>query len=99
MYTRKQYLNHECTHAEYFAQFTDDGVRARVLAHIGLDELKASTDEHMNDIALNRWDAVLQVFPRHISEAMREAGDYPTQAGAVCIAKQAAREILAANQE
>ena len=95
MNTRKEYLNHDCTFAEYYGQFVDSGVMARVLHVISLDELTNSNDEHLNDIELSRWDAVLAPFPKHIGDQMRECGDFPTMAGAVCIAKEAARQLQA----
>lgn len=51
---------------------------------------KNSTDKHMNDIPLRKWDS-LRIYPR--DGAMKECGDYLTLAGKVCIAKAAARMI------
>ena len=93
MKTRKQYMNKECTFAEYYDQFVDDLVRNNVRIVVGKDRIDKSTDEHLNDIPLNTWDSVLRPFPKHIGDKMRECGDFPTMAGAVCIAKQAARSL------
>lgn len=90
-------------HDEYYLQFVDSGVKARVICEIGLETLKASRDSAFNDIPMNRpfrqnqsgcWDQTMSPFPRHIADKMRECGDYPTLAGAVCIAKRAARELI-----
>ena len=94
MKTRKQYLNKDCTHAEYYAQFITEGVKRSVLQCFNLKELKASIDPSMNDLRLCRWDAVLTPFPKSVADKLREAGDFPTLAGGVCIAKQAARETV-----
>ena len=93
MYTRKQYLDHDCTFAEYYDQFVTDSVISRVATIIGKQRINESTDEHLNDIPLSSWDAILVPFPRYIGDKMRECGDFPTLAGAVCIAKQAARSL------
>ena len=93
MKTRQNYLNGECSHREYYAQFVSEGVKNRVSQAIGDARIKASRDPHFNDIPLGEWDMVIGVFPANIANAMREAGDYPTLSGAVCIAKEAARQI------
>lgn len=99
-FTRKQRLANECSHHEYYSQFVDDGVKARVLSSIKLSELISATDPHLNDISISRWDSVFQpYFPRYISDKMRAAGDYPTLAGAVCIGKAAARQIIKKHKE
>lgn len=94
MKSRKEYLAKQCTHAEYYGQFVDSGIKARVTNSIGMDRLLKSTDKHLNDIPLKEWDRLIPIFPAHIGQAMRDAGDYPTLAGAVCIAKEAARQLI-----
>ena len=93
MFTRKQRLNDECTHAEYYAQFINESVKDRVLKYIGLDAIKRSTDEHMNDIPLVQWDAI--GITRHTGDQFRACGDYPTLAGSVSLYKTAAKQIKA----
>lgn len=93
IYTRQDYLDGKCSHAEYYGQFVDAGVIARVSRAIGVDRIKSSTDPHFNDIPLRKWDRVLVPVPRHIARSMKERGDYATLAGAVCVAKAAARQI------
>lgn len=94
MITRKQYMNKEYTFDEYYLQFVDSGVIARVSAIIGKDRVAKSRDPAFNDISMNLWDAVMAPFPKYIGDKLRECGDYPTLAGAVCIAKRAAKELL-----
>jgi len=90
--TRKQRMNNECTHAEYYAQFVTEGTKKRVLAFIDLDRLIASRDEHLNDIPLKQWDQIGAVWPT--TDRMKQAGDFLTMAGSVCINKEAARQII-----
>lgn len=96
MSTRQDYMNGKCTHREYYAQFVTEQTRQSVLRNIGLERLQQSTDPHLNDIRLSRWDG-LEIVTREMDAAMREAGDWPSLAGKVCIAKEAARQILDAN--
>ena len=93
MYTRNDYLDGKCTHREYYAQFVTEEVRQRVTQRIGKSRIVASEDEHFNDISLVHWDRV-GPFWSAIHERVKEAGDYMTMAGIVCIAKEAARQIV-----
>ena len=89
-HTRKQYLDRECTHREYYGQFVTKGVSD---ALGGLDILK-SNDVHFNDIPLKRWDMRAPFIKLHVGRQLRDAGDYFTLSGAVCILKEAARQIV-----
>lgn len=96
MYTRKQYMGGACSHRDYYAQFVTEYILRMVRDVIGMDTLKASRDEHFNDIQLHRWD--------HLSEALKgslaianEYGDgkkYYSLGNGVCILKEAARQLL-----
>jgi hypothetical protein len=89
-FTRKQYMNNECTHEQYYAQFATPEVVSQVKSQIGEAAIKASTDPHFNDIPLRKWDNLgISVY----KSDMEAAGDYLTLAGKVCIAKAAARII------
>lgn len=92
--TRKDRLENRCTHREYYAQFVTEDIRRMVVDRFGMDRLQRSTDPHLNDIPLQHWDALGVPFPRHIAEWMRAEGDFPTMAGWVCIAKEAARQAI-----
>lgn len=94
MYTRKQYLNKECSHNEYYGQFVTPAWIDRVQRHIGADRVKRSTDPHLNDIHLKEWDNLATPFPASTADKMREAGDYPTLAGGICILKTAALQLI-----
>lgn len=91
MFTRSQYLNRECSHRQYYSQFVTPLTILYVKSCIHVDVLKASQDEHFNDIQLERWDRIPIAYNR---QAMKSCGDYLTPAGHVCIMKEAARQIL-----
>lgn len=94
MYTRKDYLDNNCTHAEYYGQFVTPGILSAVEKSFGKETLKAAfaENEHFNtqSTPLARWDgmAVSLPFP-----SLKPYGDYLTLAGKVCILKAAARII------
>jgi hypothetical protein len=100
MYTRTDYLNKKCTHDEYYGQFVTDGFISTVCNIIGKKKILESTDPHLNDIPLTKWDAIVhnRMLPLGTGEKMKEAGDYLTPSGGVCIAKCAARRIKEAGQ-
>jgi hypothetical protein len=59
MITRQDYLNDsENLHRQYFGQFVNDKVKEHLLNNISKEELLKSKDKHLNDIALDRWDAL-----------------------------------------
>ena len=88
-FSRAQYLNNDCTHQEYYAQFIPGGYTNYVINTIGRASLKRSKDEHLNDIALKRWDALAS--PAGITHQIKKAGTYFTLSDHVCIAKTAAK--------
>lgn len=85
--TRKQYLDMECTHREYYAQFVTPHTMGVVVDFIGADKIMNSTDEHMNDIPLAKWDRLHGIIPKcnSISDT-------------VCTAKEAAKQFKEANK-
>ena len=93
MYTRKDYLDKRCTHREYYAQFVDQWIREQVIHVVTLDYITRSRDEAFNDIPLHLWERVFPLPTIKMDQVMRKRGDYPTKAGLVCIAKEAARQI------
>lgn len=101
--TRKQHLNTvpaegtdaECQahHRAYYAQLVTPGTVSYVVACIGADNLRASTDPFFNDIPLERWDRLSRIMP--ITQGgFKRLDDYPTLASLVCVAKEAARQWL-----
>ena len=98
MTTPHRYQEHgERFHRQYYGQFDLSAYKRRVLQHIGLDALLASKDPYLNDIPLHRWDSLAVPVPATVAAMMREAGDYPTLGGAVCCAKEAARQLIEEN--
>ena len=105
IYTRAEYMNDSkqrgpeatAAHRRYFGQFVTDGTKSRVLSAIGLDRLKSSTDPHFNDIPLRIWDQLTPQLPG--SAGFSKAGDYYTPANGVCLAKEAARQIIEAQPQ
>ena len=99
MMTRQDYLDtplegQPAAHRCYYAQFVTAGILDLVERCIGLDRIQQSTDPHLNDIPLKRWDNLMWGgFPASIAAKLREAGDYPTASAWVCITKEAARQI------
>lgn len=91
-FTRKEYMDHKCTHREYYGQYVSDSLKARVKDDIGLKRLIKSKDEYLNDIPLKLWDNI--PMPYSVQDAMKKNGDFLTQAGIVCIAKEAARQVI-----
>ena len=92
MYTRKEYINGKCTHSQYYSQFVNDNVKLMVKDRVGIKRLKHSKDENFNDIPLKIWDSV--GLPCGIGDLLKQAGDYYTLAGQVCILKEAARHMI-----
>jgi hypothetical protein len=99
MYTRQEYLEQKCSHRNYYGQFVTQQVLSRVMSYIGSSVIVKSKDPHFNDIPLARWDAMFPTCPGDINNAMRACGDYPTKAGLVCIAKEAAKQIQEAMRD
>ena len=92
MFTRAQYMNNEITHRQYYGQFVTPSIKKSIIERIGFERIVNSEDEHFNDIPLELWDRI--GTPADVCEKMREAGDFWTMAGACCINKEAAKQIL-----
>ncbi|MBU2534453.1 MAG: hypothetical protein KKB37_17065 [Alphaproteobacteria bacterium] len=97
MKTRQDYISNKCSHEEYYVQFVDNSVKKDIQRNIGLAQLKRSKDEHMNDIPLIKWD-MCYLSTGYSVRKLKEAGDYLTDAGKVCILKEAARQLLEGNK-
>lgn len=94
MYTRKDYMNHVCDHRQYYAQFVTLAVRSVVTNAIGLKVLQSSKDEHLNDIPLAKWDSIARVCETDMRRSLKESKDFYSLGSGVCIAKEAARQLL-----
>lgn len=91
--TRKQYLNGEVSHHDYYAQFGKHLV-SLVGSRFGIDRIKASTDPHFNDIPLNKWDNLAITVRMTVGRMLAEAnGGGVSLSDCVCSAKAAAQII------
>lgn len=98
-FTRAQYLNGECTHEQYYAQFVTPAIKSLIKARFGEDELKAAyqSEKGFNSIPLSKWDAMSKFIgkePYYLNISMKDVGDYLTFTGIVCIAQAAARQLV-----
>jgi len=94
MKTRHEYLSGECTHEEYYNQFVNEYVKKIVLSRYSKEELQQAyeLDKHFNSIKLPVWESMAHNI--NVASKVKEAGDYLTLAGSVCILKAAARQII-----
>ena len=93
-------------HRAYYAQFVNAHVRGLVAGRIGLPTLLASKDPHLNDIPLARWDAFWTYRtasggygitpPGFVADMIRATGEGASASTAVCILKEAARQVIEA---
>jgi len=97
--TRKQYMNNEIEHTEYYLQCVTDLARTYVLNAIGKKRILNSTCEHLNTIPLKLWDRlnVQQYIDRDIWREMTGHKDKKSyiwsSSDNVCISKAIANEF------
>lgn len=103
---RSEYMDGKYSFNEYYRQFVTPEILDRVSKAIGVDRIKASTDEHLNDIPMKEWDAIFggvfrsgqivvqPTVPRDIMTTLKEADEIASMATLCCIAKQAARKLI-----
>ncbi len=100
--TRKDYMAGKVSHSDYYGQFSTPEVADYVVARIGADRLRSSSDEHLNDIPLHLWDRLsppidyksLTVSNRSTEANPRTTGTSYSLCDVVCISKEAARKFL-----
>ena len=91
-FTRKQYIDGECTHDQYYDQFVTQDLKNIVLRSIPEKQIIWSKDESFNDIPLRSWDWMAKLNPVE-PKKFKELGDFTTLAGQVSALKAAARQI------
>jgi len=98
-YTRKDYIqNNACTHEQYYRQLVKQGLVEIVKGYFGMEALMSPrNDGHFNHIALKKWDRLAYNNHMPTRAEWESVGDFPTQAGFVCVLKQAA--AMAVEQE
>lgn len=99
MITRQQYINKECTHQEYYAQFVSDRVKRDILQVIGAKALLASTDPHLNDIPMALWSNLQSSVESTRKLAESNASTSGGKGGIsssdlTCVLKEAARQLI-----
>ena len=82
------------SHSDYYRQFVTPAVTQCVKDSIGIETIQKSTDEHLNDIALSRWDSIASETRFCTEPLIKLAGDFYSLSSGVCIAKQAARMLI-----
>ncbi len=99
MITRQDYINstgdQSEVHRAYYAQFVTEGIKThikRVFGPLALVEAYEK-DVHFNTIPLNTWDNMAEAAKAVLHSRLKEAGDYFTLAGGVCVVKEAARQL------
>ena len=96
MFNRKQHMNGECSHREYYAQFA--GIfRAAVASQFKPEFLRErlAEDEHLNNIPMMYWDRWSEIYKSEyakINEGLNGSRSW-SLAGGVCAAKEAAKQI------
>lgn len=96
-YTRAQYMadykvgpEGAAAHRRFHAQFVNEQTIYHVVKYVGGEAIVKSTDEHFNDIALHLWDRAAHWLPMAVR--FNDTGDFPSDAGYVCVAKEAAMQ-------
>lgn len=105
MYTRKQYMDGEVSHNDYYDQFVTDSLLARVKEFRGIAKtggyrsVKECVDKHFNDIEVRYWEYLtLYISPaviRLIAESNASTANVPSisLSDKICVVKAAARQI------
>lgn len=76
-------------------QFANGGILASVALFFTDEELRASTDEHFNDIEMNRWEICSRYISTWIDKAkLQQVGDFYSLSFGVCLAKSVARHLI-----
>jgi hypothetical protein len=97
MITRKQYLNKEVTHRQYYAQFVTPRIKQEVAKRFGVEKLAKAfaVDENLNNIDLRHWDA-LSMLTHNILRRGHDEGGW-TLCFNTCVLKEAARQVIEEN--
>lgn len=95
-YLRREYLNRRVTHEQYYGQFVTNEVIDAVSRQIGVARILESNDPSFNDINLRMWDGIFPAIRAltHKKVFAANGGCYMSLSDSVCIAKEAARQIV-----
>lgn len=101
LFTRKNYMNNECTQQEYYSQFVTNHMKDVILSTFSKDQLikKYEKDEHLNNIPLKWWDSFENIFKQHIASINKKINGQSVWSSAThtCAMKAAARDIIESN--
>ena len=96
MFTRKQYMNKECTHSEYYSQLAPI-FTATIRSQKTQEEWKAllAEDKNLNNVPLEFWDCLSKGAKGIIARKNFVINGRKTWSlsDGVCAAKEAARQI------
>ena len=93
--TRKRYISEPGLFHAYFLQFGTALSRNALCGAFSPEELLVSTDEHLNDLALARWDDLARkCYSLFDHDAIRKAGEIYSLSTAVCTLKSQAKEQI-----
>ena len=100
MITRKEYMkDSKKLHQAYYLQFATECTKREILETIGLDNLLASNDKHLNDVKLpfnnlgrggNWWWDTVTINVSLLKE-LGESNSYSTH---TCVGKAVARQLI-----
>ena len=92
MFTRKQYMDGECSYADYYGDVVEAaGITISQEIADQVETALAHADEPLNSISLARWDVWAAPWRVALQRAFKERGDFWSMGGAVCAMKEAAR--------
>ena len=100
MITRAQYMNNEVTHRQFYGQFVTPEFKQVVSNTFGKEILAQclEKDQNLNNIPLAIWDGLAGGYESQLyADKLRLVGDGPSLAGAVCILKEAAKQVVEEN--
>lgn len=95
--TRKQYLDHEVTHEEYYRAIAETAGIWLGPDHPLVKQALTSTDEHYNDVPLKVWDSYFPIYRMQLQRALKaHAGtEGVSLSDNTCTLKQAVRDAIA----
>lgn len=96
MITRKQYMNREYSHDQYYSQFVNEPIYHLVLRQFTAKRLADCSDqEYFNDISIHLWDHMESSWRALVDKSLlKDTGEGWSSATSVCILKAAARQIV-----
>lgn len=96
MITRRQYMNCEYTHDQYYSQFVNEPIYHLVLRKFTAKRLADCSDqEYFNGIPNHLWDHMESSCRALVDKSLlKETGEGWSYATCVCILKAAARQIV-----